>query len=168
MLWSGSAIIYEFDTSGRVDVGAVLGTAQTAGDLAALIAALNDLSSAQAESACDAALATYDGPTKTELDSAETAIIAEVDANETKIDALNDITAAAVVTALMADTGFTAGGTLTFEKLLKVLAATLAGHVRDKSGEAGTYEVLDADDDSTVIYEFTLSESTPYKIGTIS
>ena len=36
----------------------------------------------------DTALADYDAPTKAELDTAKASIIAEVDANETKIDAL--------------------------------------------------------------------------------
>jgi len=38
--------------------------------VAALVAALNDLSAAQAEAACDVALASYDGPTKAEMDAA--------------------------------------------------------------------------------------------------
>lgn len=43
---------------------------------------LENLSAAQAETACDSALATYDAPTKTEMDN--------------KIDALDDVTAAQV------------------------------------------------------------------------
>lgn len=54
------------------------------------------------------ALTTYDAPTKGELDTAEAAIIAEIDANETKIDALNNLSAAEVnaevVDALNVDT----------------------------------------------------------------
>lgn len=59
-------------------------------DISDEIASLNNLSSAEANAACDQAFSDYDPPTKTELDSAETAIIAEIDANETKIDALPD------------------------------------------------------------------------------
>jgi hypothetical protein len=53
-----------------------------------LISALNDLSAAEVKTQADQALVDYDGPTKAELDSAESAIIAEVDANEAKIDAI--------------------------------------------------------------------------------
>lgn len=43
---------------------------------------------AQVNVECDAALADYDAPTKVELDAAQAVIIAEVDANEAKINAL--------------------------------------------------------------------------------
>lgn len=43
---------------------------------------------AQVNAECDQALVDYNPPTKAELDSAEAAIIAEIDANETKIDLL--------------------------------------------------------------------------------
>jgi len=49
---------------------------------------LNDVSTAQVNAECDTALTDYDGPTKAELDTAESNIIAEVNANETKIDAI--------------------------------------------------------------------------------
>ena len=71
--------------------------------------------------------------------------------------------AAEVVTALMADTGFTAGGTMTYEKLMKLLAGMVAGTWRDKPGDSTKQELLDADDDSTVLLEITLAASTPYK-----
>ncbi len=71
--------------------------------------------------------------------------------------------AAAVVAALMADTGFTAGGTMTYEELMKLLAALVAGTWRDKPANSDIQELLDADDDSTVILEQTLSATTPYK-----
>jgi len=70
--------------------------------------------------------------------------------------------AAAIVTALMAHTGFTAGGTMTFETLQKLLAAWVAGTWRDKSGSTTIKELLDADDDSVVV-EQTLASSTPYR-----
>ena len=82
---------------------------------------------------------------------------------------LVDVTpdASGVVTALMADTGFTAGGTMTFEDLLKILAAWIAGNWRDKSGDADTKQLLDADDGATAILEMALSETTPQRTITI-
>lgn len=61
--------------------------------------------------------------------------------------------------------GFTAGGTTTFEALLKLLASNLGGTVRDKSGSPGILEYLDLDD-STVIYELDWETATPYRIVT--
>ena len=75
--------------------------------------------------------------------------------------------AAAVVTALMADTGFTAGGTMTYEELMQLLAGMVAGTWRDKPGDSTKQELLDADDDSTILLEILLATSTPYKQATI-
>ncbi len=44
--------------------------------------------------------------------------------------------AAAVVAALMANTGFTAGGTMTYEELMKLLAGLVAGTWRDKPADS--------------------------------
>ncbi len=77
------------------------------------------------------------------------------------------IAAAATVAALMADTGFTAGGTMTYETLMKLLAAWVAGTWRNKAGSSTIKELLDADDGS-VVSEITLSTTTPYKQVTIS
>jgi hypothetical protein len=63
------------------------------------IGALNNVSSADVTTACTSSLNTYDPPTKGELDTAQAAIVTEVDANETKIDALNNISSADVTTA---------------------------------------------------------------------
>ena len=52
-----------------------------------LIAALNNLSSAQAQSAAAAALTAYDPPTKAELDSAVSGIVAGSGATPAEIDA---------------------------------------------------------------------------------
>jgi hypothetical protein len=54
----------------------------------ALIAALNDLSAAQVKTQADAALTDYDPSTRAENVADASAIITEVNANETKIDAL--------------------------------------------------------------------------------
>ena len=96
------------------------------------------------------ALNTYDPPTKAELDSG--------------LAGLNDPTAQAVVDALMADTGITAGGTWTFEEWCKAVGAYLIGTWRDKSGEGTSIqEILDAEDDVTVILELSAGETSPYK-----
>ncbi len=77
------------------------------------------------------------------------------------------VSAIEFVSALMVDTGITEGGVWTVEKLLKVLAAWAAGNWRLKTGTSYTYELLDAEDASTVILEQTLSNTTPYKTVTI-
>lgn len=66
--------------------------------------------------------------------------------------------------AIMTYTGITAGGTWTYEKLMKICAAWFAGKWQDKSGSPGTYEVLDPDDGSTVILEVTPASSSPQKV----
>jgi len=71
------------------------------------------------------------------------------------------------VSALMAATGITAGGTWTYQKLLKTLAAWSLGLARDKVGFPGVQEILDPDDGATVIAEVTMSETTPYRQVTI-
>ena len=52
------------------------------------ISSLNDISTADAQTAVAAALTAYDPPTRAEATDDATAIITQVDANETKIDAL--------------------------------------------------------------------------------
>lgn len=51
----------------------------------------NDLSAAQVNAEIDQALLDYDSPTKAELDTAESNIITEINANETKIDTIDGI-----------------------------------------------------------------------------
>lgn len=99
------------------------------------------------------------------LSATQSNIIMEIDINEVKIDAIP--TADAIITALMADTGFTAGGTMTYEKYLKISAAWHAGNWRSKSGSADVRELLDVDDGSTVILEMKISKTTPYRTVTI-
>ncbi len=86
--------------------------------------------------------------------------------NEFTVTALTN-SAAVVVAALMADTGFTAGGTMTYEELLQLLAGMVAGTWRDKPADSTKQELLDADDDSTVLLEIDLATTTPYKQATI-
>jgi hypothetical protein len=67
-----------------------LSTALAAADDAVLsaIAALNNLSSAQAQTAAAAALTAYDPPTRAEATADKDEVLVQVNANETKIDAI--------------------------------------------------------------------------------
>jgi hypothetical protein len=96
-----------------VDTGTTLPAEHALLATAAAIAALNDLSSADVATE----LATYDGPTRAEATSDKDEIIAEVDANETKIDAVKVDTA-----AILVDTGTTLPG----EHALLATAAAIA------------------------------------------
>ena len=80
-----------------------------------------------------------------------------------QISGLNNVSAAAVVTAIKAMTGITAGGNYTFAQLCKIISAMLAGKWQDKAGVSGTYQVLDPDNGTTVIMEITPAETTPQK-----
>jgi len=64
-------------------------------------------------------------------------------------------------------TGVTEGGDWTLAKLLKVIGARLAGNVRLKSGTTDTLEILDPDDEATVIDEVKLNETTPFGRHTV-
>ena len=137
IIWNGSAEVTVIDTSGQVDVGTIEGSDAT------------DQINAEA----DTALTDYDPPTKAELDSG--------------LAALNDPSATDVVSALMADTGVTAGGTWTYEEWCKMLGAYLLGTWQDKSGTGSlVQEILDPEDDATVILELSASATSPYKTTT--
>ncbi len=71
------------------------------------------------------------------------------------------------VTALMADTGFTAGGSMTVEKLYKITAAWIAGNWRVKPSNSTINQLLDADDAATVILEMSLSQDSPFRTITV-
>jgi len=70
-------------------------------------------------------------------------------------------------TPILEQVGVTVGGTWTTAKLLQVMAAWMMGKWQDKSGVAGTYEVLDPDDETTVVVEVVPQASTPQKTVTI-
>lgn len=53
------------------------------------------------------------------------------------------------------------------EDLDRILKAWCAGNWRLKSGTTRTGELLDADDDTTVILEMKLSETTPFRTITV-
>jgi len=51
---------------------------------------------------------------------------------------------------------------MTFKQIIAVLTAWAAGKVEDDG--SGNYNILDPEDDSTVIFKLTtVSETTPYK-----
>lgn len=83
------------------------------------------------------------------------------------IAAQNDISAADVVTALKASTGYTQGGTMTFAEAMNILLANVVGTGQDKAGETNVVERLDPDDNVTPIYDETLSKTSPYRQTTV-
>jgi len=115
--WSGSAW-----TSGpyasELD-GILEDTSTTLPDLIDAVDS-NDLSAAQVNAEVDTALSDYDGPTRTEATTDKDAIITEVNANETKIDALNNITAAEVWAA-------TVEGAYDYRDYIRLMASVLFG-----------------------------------------
>jgi len=106
---------------------------------------------------------------QTETDKLDNMIIVQSAGNEFTIKALENApsgtgsTPAAFVAALLAETGWTAGGIMTIETLYKLMSAWIGGNWRDKSGSSTIKELLDADDGSTVIAEMTVSQTTPQK-----
>lgn len=77
------------------------------------------------------------------------------------------VSAASIVTALKASTGYSVG-TFTFAEVIQIIASAVAGKVIDKSGVAGTIQHLDVEDATTVIFENVPSNTTsPYRDPTI-
>ena len=75
----------------------------------------------------DDALTDYGPPTRTEATADKDAIITEVNANETKIDALNDITVADIIAGV-------ADGSYDLQEMMRIIFAALSG----KSSGGGT------------------------------
>lgn len=121
----------------------------------ALINALNNLSSANVTTACTSSLNTYDPPTRAEATTDKNAIITEVDANETKIDALNNISVANIIAGI-------ADGAYDLQEMMRVIFAASSGksngggtntlHFRDSGdGKNRITATVDADGNRTVI-----------------
>jgi len=73
-----------------------------------------------------------------------------------------------VAAAIKLTTGWTAGGTLTYAEVVKIIASAVAGKVIDKAGVAGTIQHLDVEDGVTAIFENVPSNTTsPYRDPTI-
>jgi len=191
--WSGSAeIVLESPANYKADVSALATAAALAthdgkldtidGIVDSILADTDELQTNQGNFATAtgfataAALATHDAKLDTVDDYVDTEIAAikartdnlpgdPADASDISASfaALNDTSAPEFVTALMGDTGITAGGSYTFEDFIKSLGAYSLGTWRDKDGSPGTIELLDWEDDTTVIIEMTSGSSTPYK-----
>jgi hypothetical protein len=70
----------------------------------------------------------------------------------------------AIATAVLASSGFTAGGTMNVATLLKSLAALAEGTWNLKAGTTNTWQVSDADDKDVVVLEIQLkTNANPYR-----
>jgi hypothetical protein len=69
--------------------------------------------------------------------------------------------------AIFAKTGITTGGTWTYEKILKLQTAWLIGEWQDKADEEGVYQILDAEDQNTVIIDVNVNTMSKYKKITV-
>ncbi len=85
----------------------------------------------------DSALTDYDPPTRTEATTDKNAIITEVDANETKIDALNNITVADIIAGV-------ADGSYDLQEMMRIMFAALSG--KSSGGGATTLTFRDSGD----------------------
>lgn len=108
------------------------------------IAALNNLSQSQAQTAAAAALNAYDPPTKAELDAAQSVIT-------TAVSGLNDLSGNDIL-ALSVETGHS------MLVVLRALYAAVRGKSRTDDPDAPTYFEYLAPDDATVRLRHDLSE----------
>lgn len=135
----------------RIAVGAVLVTAtptnvsdaQTA--ITNAITALNNLSSAQAQDAAAAALTAYDPPTKSELDTAQAAIIAAIPGTAAIVDAIK---------AYAVEAG------VTFNDALRIILAANGGNYLANDANDPTELIFYAPDGTTPRLTFTLTATT--------
>ena len=88
---------------------------------------------------------------------------ASLDVNAKLVNSATPASLTNMTAAFKAMTGITEGGTWSYAKQQKVLAAYLAGKWQLKSGETEVYEILDPDDGSTVVLEITFSNTTPHR-----
>ena len=210
---AGTAATLHGVTDGKIDVidanvdqieTAVITNADGTDIAADIIAVKAETASIQAETTALDTLtkAAGDGDVaaikaKTDNLPADPASETNVDANETKIDAIivqttrvdalledsggdrytakaletapsgTGSTPAAFVAALLAETGWTVGGSMSIETLYKITAAFVAGNWREKSGDITVSQLLDADDGSTPILEMTVDSDSPFRSITV-
>lgn len=88
------------------------------------------------------------------------------DINNLIIEVNNIPTAAENRDAIFAKTSITAGGTWTFEKIVKLQTAWLLGNWQEPDVN-GTYEIMDGEDPNTAVLEYTPSETGPPKEVTV-
>ena len=109
------------------------------------IAALNNLSSAQAQSAATAALNSYDPPTKAELDTAQVAIIAAIPGTTAIVDAIK---------AYAVEAG------VTFNDALRIILAANGGGYLANDPNDPTEIIYYAQDGTTPRLTFALAATT--------
>ena len=97
---------------------------------------------------CDTALTDYDPPTRTEATADKDAIITEVDANETKIDALNDITVADIIAGV-------ADGSYDLQEMMRLIFSACCAKV--SGGGTTTLTFRDGPDTKNRIVETVTS-----------
>ena len=83
-------------------------------------------------------------------------------ANSITAASLNADAGVEIATSVMAHTGVTAGGTWTFEEVLRVIAALTVGTYEEDGVDASITNVLDPEDGVTVIAEITFVQA-PWK-----
>ncbi len=77
------------------------------------------------------------------------------------------IDSASIVGAIKNSTGWTENNGFSFQEVIRLLFADRLGKVRQKAGHNNTYEVMDPDDDTVVVMEFTVNKATsPYRVTT--
>jgi hypothetical protein len=90
-------------------------------------------------------------------------VAADLDSQLAAILAASGGTPEEFVTELKASTGWTVGGTWQLDKIMTILVAWAVGYGRDRSGFTDTVERLDGEDQTTPIFDETLSHETPYR-----
>lgn len=132
------------DPADASDVASAISAAQTA--ITNAIAALNNLSQAQAQSAAAAAIVDYDPPTKAELDSAVAPL-----ATQASVDALP--TTAAIAAAIMAESVMT--GKSVEDVLRNVWSVVVGNSTADDGNNPTSIEYKDVDDSTDVTHVLT-------------
>jgi len=66
---------------------------------------------------------------------------------------------------ILTATGVTEGGVWTFAKVMKVINAFAVMNMQLKTGTTATYEILDPDDETTVVAELTTAGTSPPTIS---
>ena len=109
---------------------------------------------------------------KAETDLLDGMIIEDSGGNQFTVAALEnaptaEMDATELVAAMKAITGITVGGTWTWEKIMKINAAWIAGNWRVKPSDGTKQELMDAEDNTEIILEQTLKQTTPYRTITV-
>lgn len=166
--------VWDEAKSGHTGAGS-FGEEVQAHSLSSEIAALNDVSTAEVNAQCDTAISDAALATASALSTVDTVVDAikaktdnlpaspaavgsemtlatdAVDAGALKTDAVTEI-----VSAIFAKTGLTAGGSASFNDIVKALYSMARGQI-SRTGDNYAYK---DDDDSTTLYTLTIASST--------